>query len=141
MAAPDAPFVRTKNPYQSFLMTVVVLWALASSCGSFAFENSGVGASIEPRCSVAGTGDGQCTFTNTGWSPGSACVRVGLQRNSDQQLFPPTLACSGRLDVNDSRTVQVAVLDGAMGPIQFCGGGLATPWTSLCSVTVEQAHR
>lgn len=131
--------VRAKNFYQSTLLTLITGWLFVSSCGSFVFANSGIGANIDRNCSVMGTGHAECHFTNTGWSPGSTCVRVGVRRNADGMVLGHVLACSGRLDINDSEAVNVSVLDGSVTPLEFCGGSLATPWTALCSVTIDPA--
>jgi len=127
--------------YQSVILTFILGWMVFTSCASFAFERSGIGARVEQSCSVRGTGDGSCTFTNTGWSPGSLCVEVAVQRIADGQRMGAGLACSGRLEPSDSRAVPVSVLDGATSPVEFCGGSLAQPWTTLCHVVADPASR
>lgn len=127
--------------YQSVVLSIILLWMVASWSAEFAYNNAGIGANIHQSCSVRGTGDAVCTFTNMGWSPGSQCVRVGVQRTSDGQRFGSALACSGNLATNDSRVVEASVLDGATGPMDFCVAGLGQPWTSVCTVFVDPATR
>lgn len=129
------------SKYQSVILTVILFWMVLSWSAEFAFNNSGVGASVQQSCSVRGNGDAACTFTNMGWSPGSHCVRVGVQRNGDQERLGAALACSGNLAANDSRVVEVSVLDGATAPSDFCVAGLGQAWTSVCSVFIEPAAR
>ena len=129
------------SKYQSVVLTLILFWMVVSWSAEFAYNNAGIGANIQESCSVRGTGDAACTFTNMGWSPGSHCVRVGVQRTSDHERFGSALACSGNLATNDSRVVEVSVLDGATGPTDFCVAELGQPWTSVCTVFIDAAVR
>jgi hypothetical protein len=132
---------RMGSRYQSVVLTVILLWMVFSWSAEFAYNNVGIGAVVDQSCTVRGDGDATCTFTNMGWSPGSQCVRVGVQRTSDQARLGSALACSGNLATNDSSVVTVSVLEGSTAPVAFCAGALGQAWTEVCTVFVERAVR
>lgn len=127
--------------YQSVVLTIILLWMVFSWSAEFAYNNAGIGAAVDQACTVRGDGEATCTFTNMGWSPGSQCVRVGVQRTSDGERLGAALACSGNLATNDSRVVTVSVLEGSTAPMAFCAAGLGEAWTDACTVFVDAATR
>lgn len=102
----------------------------------------GVGASIEPSCSVRGFGSASCFFTNRGFVPATRCVRLAMTNDQGAKMTSERM-CTGVLWPQTSTNVEVqhAFRD---SPVDHCeaGRGLASrggkSWSDLCAMTVEQ---
>jgi hypothetical protein len=92
---------------------------------------SGIGEQIESRCHVNGTGQGSCSFTNTGWTPGSMCVEVKLVNKRGESASSGSI-CSGRVWPSDTATRDIAIV----APTELCAGELFSAWTDNCSIQV-----
>jgi len=92
---------------------------------------SGIGEQIESRCHVNGMGQGSCSFTNTGWTPGHQCVEVRLTNKQGGSASSGSI-CSGNVWPNDTVARDVAIV----APAELCGGGLFSSWSDNCSMQV-----
>ncbi|HEX7817470.1 MAG TPA: Ivy family c-type lysozyme inhibitor [Dyella sp.] len=93
-----------------------------------------IGQHVQANCEVAGSlsnsAEGKCTFTNTGWTPGSMCVVAKLVNGSGGEARSGPV-CSGRVWPNDSSERNVSILID-----RVCGfAGLA--WQHTCRLEIE----
>ena len=121
-----------------FLVILGMIFVSGGGCWAL-----GLGASIESACMVTGIGAGNCDFTNTGFTPGSACFRVSVNRNSGGEDVMSKVICSGRVGTSETKAVAFTMLRQPMTdcapPTQDLGLGIAIPvgdWTSVCTVKV-----
>jgi hypothetical protein len=92
---------------------------------------SGIGANIKVECGVNALGEGNCSFTNTGWSPSTICVTVDVVNESAERASSGTV-CSGRVWPNDTINRDIVV---AM-PYGHCHVPLGAQPKKVCSVEV-----
>lgn len=93
----------------------------------------GFGVDIERRCKVNGFGDGNCEFSNRGWSPGKACVTVVVRSKKGTDAGSST-ACSDWMWPGGSSKKDVLV----DGVLKACApAAIDRSWTDACDVIVR----
>lgn len=124
---------RNRSP-ATFTITVssFVLIVLAIAAAVWFVPALEIGQNLATSCQVNGTGQGSCQFTNTGWTPGSQCIDVGLrnQQGGDVRSGP---VCSGRVWPNDTAEKNVMLVIG-----HICDGPLGFPDLSkVCTMDIR----
>jgi hypothetical protein len=103
---------------------------------------SEVGARVDASCHVSGDGEVACSFVNLGWSPGSACVLVGLFNSDHSSIKTEDPLCSGRLWPSGHDDAKGRI---EASPITHCLGMLpmsyAPKWPEYCRVNVVRITR
>jgi hypothetical protein len=112
--------------------TIALLAALACA-GAYVYVFSGVGKQITAQCQANRLGEGNCQFTNMGWTAGTSCVHVGLKNRFTSETVG-TETCSGRVWPKDSVRREISFVV----PTNHCGL-MGTDWESTCEFFVRQA--
>lgn len=106
----------------SFALIALAAWA-------YFFGN--FGRNIQSQCQVNGLGEGHCSFTNTGWSPGSMCVTVQIKNKKGEKASSP-LICSGRVWPDDTTSRDVSIIL----PSNHCGNSIFGDWQRACELDI-----
>lgn len=96
---------------------------------------SGIGENITAQCQVNGDGNGFCSFTNSGWTPGAMCVNVVLTGRNEEKAASGKM-CSGRVWPDDTirRDVSIVVPEG------HCVGLVGLSLGNICRVDILDAN-
>jgi len=94
----------------------------------------GLGQKIESSCKVNGLGQGSCSFTNTGWTPGTVCAEVTITNTSNHKIASSGTLCSGRVWPNDTAEKSFAIVMGDTCTDE--NPYLASPWNKNCEMHV-----
>lgn len=129
----DAPKPRRRAPATfTITLSTFVLVALAILAAVWFVPPLEIGQNIEASCQVNGGGEGQCQFTNTGWTPGAQCIDVSL-RNPQGGTVRSGPVCSGRVWPSDTAEKNVMLVIG-----HTCDGPLGFPDLSkVCTMDIR----
>lgn len=92
----------------------------------------GIGQDISANCHVNGLGNGSCSFTNTGWSPGTACSEVNIV-NYDSKSASSGVICSGRVSPRETITKEFSIIIG-----ELCDAPRGLSWNDVCHMQVNE---
>lgn len=92
-------------------MSSLVLLAVAAFVFAWFLMPVGIGQLLASNCRVNGLGEGACPFTNTGWTPGTACAEVEII-NADAETISSGTVCSGRVWPNDTVEKRISIIVG-----------------------------
>ncbi|WP_329856115.1 hypothetical protein [Stenotrophomonas muris] len=116
----------------SFWIIVRVL--ILIGVAAYFFIYSGLGSKVAAKCELSPLGKGQCQFTNTGWTAGTACAKVGLE-NNQTNAFARSRICSGIVWPNNTIRKEVSVVI----PPGHCGTAIGR-WKSTCTLLIRSAE-
>jgi len=118
------------------LITVVVVIIAVFFITWFVIR-TGPGQKIQSNCQVNGLGQGSCLFTNTGWTPGTACAEVTLTNIVfNNKVASSGTLCSGRVWPNDTveKTFVIIIGDTCTDENPYN----ARPWNKMCEMGVHE---
>lgn len=112
--------------WNSFRVIVLILFC------AWLYFFSGIGEETTAECQVNATGDGFCNFTNSGFTPGSMCVKVSLTGNRNATVSSGII-CSGRIwpDDTNQKSVSIIVPDG------HCIGTIGLELENICRLDIS----
>lgn len=129
----DAAKPRRRAPATfTITLSTFVLIALAILTAVWFVPPLEIGQNLQASCQVNGGGEGQCQFTNTGWTPGAQCIDVSL-RNPQGGTVRSEPVCSGRVWPNDTAQKNLMMVIG-----HTCDGPLGFPDLSkVCTMDIR----
>ena len=110
------------------IFSVVVLLAY----GVWLYFFRGIGQETTAECQVNAIGDGFCSFTNSGYTPGSMCIKVSLTGNHNATVSSGII-CSGRIWPDDTNQKQVSIIV----PDGHCIGSAGLELENICRMEIS----
>ena len=89
---------------------------------------------ITSECRMGWEGDGHCTFSNLGDSPGGICGKVTILRDFDTEVGDSETLCSGEIAAKSSMEVDFSVPE-------VCKGCLDPRFAEVELIEDEEEHR
>lgn len=93
---------------------------------------TGPGQEFQSGCQVNGLGQGTCSYTNTGWTPGTACSEVKII-NLDGESQSSGMVCSGRVWPNDTVVKNISITIGDLCEDITSQG---RSWSDICHMDI-----
>lgn len=134
------------------IVTVIVVLVVMATGSLFAVEFTTAKSKVSADCTMNGFGQGECSFTNTGFFSSSVCGRIEVYSKLTHSTVRSSLFCSGSVGGNSTTEVKFSVVDvpKACNPPpksyqEILDGYNETgkfptnpPWSEFCSFTFTQ---
>jgi len=103
-------------------------------------------SSIDHDCTMNGSGEGVCSFTNLGRFSGSVCGTITVESSLTGTKATSHVFCSGDVDRHSTKKVEFIVTEVSTichDPLsknleRISKGGQAVSWTDYCSFTFDE---